>query len=110
MQEWAGKVQVINPLNRTDYDREDADQFIELLGVAVSNAKIIGIDEGATFVNNYISQECYALAGMMVVGCEMNEGSDYNVAVPTYLFDPTLIALDYSNKRKDDFMVYLLQI
>ena len=110
IQEWAGKVQVINPLNGTDYDREDADQFIELLGVAVSNAKIIGIDEGATFVNNYISQECYAVAGMMVVGCEMNEGLDYNVAVPTYLFDPTLTALDYSNKRKDDFMVYLLQI
>ena len=103
VQEWAGKVQVINPLNGTDYDREDADQFIELLGVAVSNAKVIGIDEGATFVNNYISQECYAVVGMMVIGGEMNEGLSYNVVVPTYLVDPTLTALDYSNKRKDDF-------
>lgn len=47
---------------------------------------------------------------MMVIVCEMNEGLSYNVAVPTYLVDPTLTALDYSNKRKDDFMVYLLQI
>ena len=95
VQEWAGKVQVINPLNGTNYGIEDADQFIELLGAAVSNAKVIGIDEGATFVNNYISQECYAVAGMMVVGGEMNEGLSYNVAVPTYLVNPTSTSLDY---------------
>lgn len=51
VQEWAGKVQVINPLNETNYGKKDAGQFIELLGAAVSNAKVIGIDEGATFVH-----------------------------------------------------------
>lgn len=93
--EWAASIQVITPVNGLDYAKEDADAFIELLGVAVSNAKVIGIDEGATFVNNYISQECWAVAGMMTYGGEMNEGLDYDVAIPVYLSHPSEEAIAY---------------
>ncbi len=95
LHEWAATVKVITPLNGETYTQEDADAFIVTLGAAVSNAKVIGVDEGATFVNNYISQECYAIAGIMTYGGEMVEGLDYNVCVPAYLSNATQTAIDY---------------
>ncbi|MCD7948948.1 MAG: hypothetical protein LUG12_01630 [Erysipelotrichaceae bacterium] len=101
LQYWAATVKVITPINGKSYDQEDADAFIETLGAAVSNAKVIGVDDGATFVNNYISQECYAIAGIMTYGGEMDEGLDYNVAVPAYLSNATQIAIDYYIQAND---------
>ncbi|MCD7840266.1 MAG: hypothetical protein LUG46_06560 [Erysipelotrichaceae bacterium] len=95
VQYWAATIKVITPLNGESYGQEDADAFIETLGAGVTNAKVIGIDEGATFVNNYISQECYAIAGIMTYGGVMDEGLDYNVAVPAYLSNATQTAIDY---------------
>ena len=59
--EWAGKVYIINPIS-TQYNNDDVTAFKKLAGTGVSNIKVIGIDEGATFVNNYISQNCYFIA------------------------------------------------
>ena len=56
---------------------------------------MIGIDEGATFVNNYISQNCYFIAGMMVYGGTMNSDLTYNVPIPAYLSSTATSAVSY---------------
>lgn len=101
LHEWAGTINVITPLNGDKYTEKDADAFINLLGTGVSNIKVIGIDEGATFVNNYISQRCYAVAGIMTYGGEMKNGLDYNVPVPSYLSNPSETAISYYTKAND---------
>ncbi len=101
LHDWSAIVKVITPLNGESYTQEDADAFIETLGAGVTNAKVIGIDDGATFVNNYISQECYAIAGIMTYDGDMVEGLDYNVAVPAYLSNATQTAIDYYVQAND---------
>lgn len=95
LHEWAATIHVITPLNNDQYTQKDADSFIDLLGTGSSNVKVIGIDDGATFVNNYISQECYAVADIMTYGGTMDEGHDYNVPVPAYLSQPCQEAVNY---------------
>ena len=73
VQEWAGQVYVINPLDGKTYGNDDKEAFIDLVGGAINNVKVIGIDDGATFANNYLSQSCYFIAGMMIYGGEMKE-------------------------------------
>ena len=82
-----------HPLNGATAEKHDS--FIDLLGTGSSNVKVIGIDDGATFVNNYISQECYAVADIMTYGGTMDEGHDYNVPVPAYLSQPCQEAVNY---------------
>jgi poly(3-hydroxybutyrate) depolymerase len=101
VQEWAGQVYVINPLDGKAYGNADKEAFIDLVGGAINNAKVIGIDDGATFVNNYISQSCYFIAGMMIYGGEMKEGLQKNDVVPVYLSNTTDIAVDYYKKIND---------
>lgn len=114
VQEWAGQVYVINPLDGKNYGDEDREAFINLVGGAVNNAKVIGIDDGATFVNNYLSQSCYFIAGMMIYGGEMNEGLEARDVVPVYLSNASDRAVDYykqinnSTRKsdKDEYVVY----
>ncbi len=105
LHEWAASITVVNPISGSEYTSEDADVFIKLLGAGVSNIKVIGIDDGATFVNNYISQRCYAVAGIMTYNGTMKEGLQYNVCVPTYLSQATQIAKDYYIKANDAIKV-----
>jgi len=95
VEEWAGQVYVINPLDGKTYGNDDKEAFIDLANGAISNVKVIGIDDGATFVNNYISQSCYFIAGMMIYGGEMNEGLEKSDVVPVYLSDNSNIATEY---------------
>ncbi|MEE0725818.1 MAG: hypothetical protein UCV58_04745, partial [Clostridium saudiense] len=68
LEQWGAQVYVVNPLNEEGYGNDDKEAFIDLVGIGVKNVKVIGIDEGSTFVNNYISQSCYFVAGMMLYG------------------------------------------
>ncbi|MEN8079232.1 PHB depolymerase family esterase [Clostridioides difficile] len=85
VQEWGAQVYVVNPLSESGYNDVDKEAFIDLVGGAIKNVKVIGIDEGATFVNNYISQACYFVAGIMTYGGEINENLTKNDVVPAYL-------------------------
>ncbi|WP_315110049.1 PHB depolymerase family esterase [Clostridium intestinale] len=98
VEEWAGQVYVINPINGKEYNDDDKEAFIDLVGSAISNVKVIGIDEGATFVNNYLSQSCYFIAGMMIYGGEMNEGLETGDVVPVYLSKTSDTIVDYYKK------------
>lgn len=85
IQEWGSKVYVINPINGETYTDEDKEAFIDLVGVSIRNIKVIGINEGATFVNNNISQACYFIAGIMTYGGEIDESVEKNDVVPAYV-------------------------
>lgn len=91
---WGGTATVVNPIG-ADYAPEDNDALKELIGVGATNVKLIGIESGATFVNNVLSQDCFYVAGIMCFGGEMDEGLSYNVPVPTYLSGATQTAIDY---------------
>ncbi len=94
VQQWASEVYIAPPLNGNDYTQEDLDAFIQGVGIA-RNVKVIGIEDGATFVNDYISQNCYFVAGIMVYSGDMAEGHEYNVPVPAYLSGQGQTAVDY---------------
>lgn len=114
VQQWAGEVYVINPIDGKTYGDNDKEAFIDLVGGAIANVKVIGIDDGATFINNYISQSCYFIAGMMIYGGEMNEGLEKNDVVPAYLSNTSDIAVDYyknindatNESKKKDYVLY----
>jgi len=101
VQEWAGQVYVINPLDGKSYGNDDKEAFIDLVGGAINNVKVIGIDDGATFANNYLSQSCYFIAGMMISGGEMKEGQETSDVVPVYLSNKNDTAADYYKKVND---------
>lgn len=114
IQEWAGQVYVVNPIDGKTYGEADKEAFIDLVGLAISNVKVIGIDEGATFVNNCVSQSCYFVAGMMVYGGEMKDGVTPKDIVPVYLSNTNEKVADSYKKvnnaseksKKDKYTAY----
>ncbi len=103
VQKWAGTIFVVNPLNGSEYGEKDLEAFLELVNSqgAAKNVKVVGIEDGGTFVNNYVSQKCYFVSGMFVYGGEMEEGLDYFVPVPVYLSGDDQTAADYYTKANE---------
>lgn len=103
VQKWAGTIFVVNPLNGSEYGEKDLEAFLELVNSqgAAKNVKVVGIEDGGTFVNNYVSQKCYFVSGMFVYGGEMEEGLDYYVPVPVYLSGDDQTAADYYTKANE---------
>lgn len=114
VREWAGEVYVISPLSGEVYDDKDKEAFIDLVGGAINNVKVIGIDDGATFVNNYISQSCYFIAGMMIYGGQMDDGLEKNDVVPVYASNTCDVAVEFyqnindatKKSEKDNYVLY----
>lgn len=83
LDKYVTKAIIVNPINDT-YTSEDADEFSKVLDtVVVPNLKVIGIGKGATFVNKYVSQKDYAIAGIMTYGGE--KGTTPKYSVPAYI-------------------------
>lgn len=95
LETWAGSVYVVNPMDGKAYTKEDAENFVELIGPATSNIKVIGIDEGATFVNNNLREKLYPVAGVMTYGGDMEEAAQEGCEVPAYLSNPADNAKEY---------------
>ncbi|MEC0184106.1 PHB depolymerase family esterase [Paenibacillus peoriae] len=94
--EWGSTIRFINPLNQSGYDEKDAEAFIDLVSNGiVRNVKVIGIGEGATFVNNYLSDKGYCIAGIMLYGGSIDENKSLGVAIPAYLSNPSEKVLSY---------------
>ena len=115
VQEWAGQAYVINPLNDGGYQAEDAEAFIKLLAKApVKNVKVIALDEGATFANNYLAQKSYPIAGMMLYGGEIDAASISTTPVPVYLSNAGEAVTDFYTSanaaaeqlEEDDLAIY----
>lgn len=103
VQKWAGTIFVINPLDGNGYGEKDLTAFLELVNSQgpAKNVKVVGIGDGGTFVNNYVSQKCYFVSGMFVYGGEMREGLDYLVPVPVYLSGAGQTAADYYTRANE---------
>ena len=83
LDKYATKAIIVNPLNE-EYTNEDDGEWLKVLDtVTVPNLKVIGIGNGATFVNQYVSQKDWAVAGIMTYGGQKGEEAKYSV--PTYV-------------------------
>ncbi|MEY8462224.1 alpha/beta hydrolase family esterase [Streptococcus merionis] len=87
VEEWASNVYVLPPANGEKYTDEDAVAFLDLVAKApVTNVKVIGLDEGATFVNNQIAPKySYLIAGVLSIGGEVEKGKVLTEMVPAYI-------------------------
>ena len=100
VQEYAGSIYVVNPISGDAYGEADAEAFPDLVQAKsrITAIKVVGIDEGATFVNNHIAQNAFFISGMMLYGGEMDEGLEPTVEVPVWLSGGSETALAYYEK------------
>lgn len=95
IEEYVGRVTVVNPADGKAYAAADADKFVELAAAAgpANNVKVIGVDEGADFVLGALAPKLYFVAGIMTYG-----GSKADAAgvpfVPAYLSNAPQAAVD----------------
>lgn len=83
LDKYATKAIIVNPLNE-EYTTEDDNEWLKVIDTLVAtNVKVIGIGNGATFVNQYVSQKDWAVAGIMTYGGQKGEEAKYSV--PTYV-------------------------
>lgn len=108
---WGAQVYVVNPLNSKNYTQEDSKAFLQLLSSThnipngVSNIKIIGIDDGATFVNESLTDLMYPVAGVMTIGGTVRENVSLKSTVPTYISNSTNEVVDLYNQANDSELV-----
>lgn len=78
---------VVGPANGTAYEpAADLEAFKNLLRTRrSSNLKVIGVGDGATFVNTVISKYAFAVAGIMTYGGTVEAGVTSPVPVPAYV-------------------------
>lgn len=110
VKEWASNVYVLPPANGEEYTDEDATAFLDLVAKApVTNVKVIGLDEGATFVNNQIAPKySYLIAGVLSIGGEVEEGKTLTEKVPAYVSASSQDVVDlYTGGNKADGNVYI---
>lgn len=85
LNEYATQAFIINPKN-TNYSQEDVEVYLDILDKVVGpnpNVKIIGIKNGATFVNQYINQYTWGIAGIMLYDGKGGLAPKYSI--PTYI-------------------------
>lgn len=62
---------------------------------AVKNVKVIVLDEGAAFANNFLAQKSYPIAGMMLYGGEVDAANSSKTPVPVYLSNAEEAVTDF---------------
>ena len=101
--DYATRAWVINPANGDSYDAEaDLASYFALLSElprqgtwAHTNMKVIGIGEGATFVNNVISQNSWSIAGIFTYGGTMDPAVTPHAPIPAYVHGDATAAQRY---------------
>ncbi|NED98397.1 hypothetical protein G1H11_24150 [Phytoactinopolyspora alkaliphila] len=101
--EYATRAWVINPTNGVSYDAEaDLESYFSLLSELPrqatwqhTNMKVIGIGEGATFVNNVISQNSWSIAGIFTHGGSMSSAVTPHAPIPAYIHGDATAADQY---------------
>lgn len=101
--EYATRAWVINPVNGVNYDAEaDLESYFSLLSELPrqatwqhTNMKVIGIGEGATFVNNVISQNSWSIAGIFTYGGTMSSTVTPHAPIPAYIHGDAVAAERY---------------
>lgn len=98
LQTWGTKVTFVQP-EGSEYTAEDLDRLEETIKQApINNIKFIGIDDGATFLNNVALGRVNYVAGMMLYGGEINENAAIDQPIPVYLSNPPAWAAEFYKK------------
>lgn len=90
----ASKVYVARPQNGQSFTKEDVAGFeaiVNKIGVT-NNFKLIGIGNGATFINQNLTGYMNFVAGLALIDPEA--GAEVNVSVPTYLVTDNQAVID----------------
>jgi hypothetical protein len=86
LDEFKARAFVVGPSNGTAYGPADLTAFQDLLRTRrSSNLKVIGVGEGATFVNSVISTYAFAVAGILSYGGTVEKGVTSSIPVPAYV-------------------------
>ena len=107
----ASKVYVARPANGVEFTSDDVQGFEAIVGkIGVSsNFKLIGIGNGATFINQNLASYMNFVSGLALVNPE--KGMDVNVSVPTYLVTDndeivnTYVKANSATKTEDGYYV-----
>ena len=86
----------MGPSNGTAYGPADLTAFQDLLRTRRSaNLKVIGVGDGATFVNSVIAKYAFAVAGILTYGGTVDKGVTSSIPVPAYVHgsDPAVARL-----------------
>lgn len=82
----ATKAIIMNPSSGDSFTAADADIFLDMItskiGVS-TNMNLIGIGEGSTFINKYLSDKTWFASGIMLMGGEAGDTTKY--AAPVYI-------------------------
>lgn len=102
-----GVAYIINPIE-DDYTEKDAQLIVDMISELTnptSNLKIIGIGNGATFVNQYVTQYDWGIAGILTIGGEAGETPKYSV--PAYVSNSNNdVVQQYVNGNKNETNKY----
>ena len=90
----ASKVYVARPSNGDTFTANDVAGFEAIVGkISIScNFKLIGIGNGATFINQNLTSYMNFVSGLALINPE--EGKEVNVSVPTYLVTDNQAVID----------------
>ena len=88
---------VMSPRADNSYDENDVEIAMDIIANkigATTNLNLIGIGNGATFINEYMSQKDWGVAGIMTYGGEAGQTPAYSV--PAYVSNSDdAVAADY---------------
>lgn len=87
LHKYSATVCVMNPVN-SRYDAEaDGNAFKEFVSRmrVISNLKVVGLGEGATFVNRVVARLAEPVAGIATIGGKPLKGKPGEVPVPAYV-------------------------
>ncbi|WP_323089318.1 alpha/beta hydrolase family esterase [Allobaculum sp. JKK-2023] len=89
LNEWGSSITFITPKNGETYSDADVESFETMISHApIKNIKLIGIDDGAAFINNKIADHANYIAGMLLVNGTQEDGIEVDQAIPVYLVNP----------------------
>lgn len=108
-------VNIVNPVGQKYDNEKDFAAYQELINKMriITNLKVVGIGNGATFVNNVVARNAYEVAGIFTYGGKMTGGKKAAAPVPAYIaLGNTSIAANYAainnvrQTKRDDGHVY----
>ena len=104
LREYVGLVLIVNPVNGTRYDALTDYACYESIFNALrvfTNLKVIGIGEGATFVNQAIAPSANEVAGIVSIGGKAPKTISCSAQVPAYVAGRNAAAVAKSYIRQN---------
>ncbi len=97
----ASKAYVMRPVDGKKFGEKDVERYLGVLASKVGvceNFKLIGIGNGATFINKYLSKYMNFVSGLALIGGEAGETPQ--ASVPTYIAAADAAAYIAANKAE----------